>query len=49
MSDEQFNKLLEKLRELKELFQELTCEERWAFMYLAIVMVEGMGKPREGK
>lgn len=45
MSDELFLELMGKLRELRELFNQLTGEERWAFLYLAIVMVQGMDRP----
>lgn len=45
MDDKLFQELLEKLHGLKELFQQLTDEERWAFLYVAIVMVTDMDKP----
>lgn len=45
MDDELFLELMGKLRELRELFNGLTSEERWAFLHLAVVMAKGMDKP----
>lgn len=44
MSGELFQEILDKLHELHELFQKLTREERWAFLYMACAMADGMDK-----
>ena len=44
MNEELFQELLEKFQEFRELFQKLTSEERWALLYLFIVMAEDMDK-----